>query len=241
MGQSQLTIVDALSEGADTLLSFPPETGADTGTVSRIRVEVGVSPLARAAVGVPAADGTTRKRVTGSYRRWARHGGRIPYVVFVLGVAVGAFARGTTRTPPERAVAPQVVAWPPTSLSGGDIQLVSADVRGTAGVEQSRAVDVNAAVSRSLRVRRESPRSRPASGVRPARHLGTLRVDSTPSGADVFLNGRLAGQTPLVVRAMPVGSRAVRVSREGYAVWSRGIRIVADQATAVSARLDRKQ
>jgi hypothetical protein len=77
--------------------------------------------------------------------------------------------------------------------------------------------------------------------VRPARHLGTLRVDSTPSGADVFLNGRLAGQTPLVVRAMPVGSRAVRVSREGYAVWSRGIRIVADQATAVSARLDRKQ
>jgi hypothetical protein len=77
--------------------------------------------------------------------------------------------------------------------------------------------------------------------VRPARHLGTLRVNSTPSGAEVRINGSLAGQTPLVLRALPVGSRAVRVSLDGYAVWSRGIRIVSDEATTVSARLDRKQ
>jgi hypothetical protein len=77
--------------------------------------------------------------------------------------------------------------------------------------------------------------------VRPAGHIGTLRVDSTPSGAEVFLNSRLAGQTPLVIRNLPVGSRAVRISLDGYTVWSRGVRIVADQATAISARLDPKQ
>jgi hypothetical protein len=242
MGQSQLTIVDALSDGVDPLLSFPPETGAETRTAPRIRqwsqprgfVEIQVPPLACQVIAV----GTTRERRTAFYQRWAPRVGRIPYIVFVLGVAVGAFARGTTRSHPDSAMpprTPQRVIALPASMSGSQLQPDSASPRGTAGSGPSIAVDTKAAVP-------ESARSLPAaSGGRPSRHLGTLRVDSTPRGAEVRINGNNAGRTPLVLRALPVGSRAVRVSLDGYAVWSRGIRIVAGEATTVSARLDRKQ
>jgi hypothetical protein len=227
MGQSQLTIADALSEGADPLLLFPPETG--------------LAP--RSSRSSPPRSSVERRI------------DRIPYSLFVLGFAVGAFAGGMTGRTPESAAVHEVAA-PTTSMSGRDVQLESASAIGTAGIEQPRAVDASSVVSESPRRRPESQRSRPesgrsrqestrvltaASGVRPARHLGTLRVDSTPSGAEVFLNSSLAGQTPLVIRNLPVGSRAVRISLDGYTVWSRGVRIVADQATAISARLDPKQ
>jgi hypothetical protein len=70
-------------------------------------------------------------------------------------------------------------------------------------------------------------------------HRGTLIVSSQPGGASVFVNGRLAGRTPLVMDALPVGSRAVRVSLDGYAPWSRGVSVVANRSTTVSANLDR--
>ena len=66
---------------------------------------------------------------------------------------------------------------------------------------------------------------------------GSLRVTSQPAGASVFINNAFAGRTPLVVRTMTVGSRAVRVSLDGYAPWSRGVRIVANESTTVAAEL----
>jgi hypothetical protein len=42
-----------------------------------------------------------------------------------------------------------------------------------------------------------------------------------------------------VLKALPVGSRAVRVTLNGYAPWSRGVTVVANRSTTVSAQLDR--
>jgi hypothetical protein len=69
-------------------------------------------------------------------------------------------------------------------------------------------------------------------------HRGTLVVTSQPGGARVFVNNRLAGQTPLVMNALPAGSRAVRLSLDGYAAWSRGVSVVANQSTTISATLE---
>ena len=70
---------------------------------------------------------------------------------------------------------------------------------------------------------------------------GTLVVTSNPRGANVFINNDFAGRTPLTLRSLPAGSRAVRVGLDGYAPWSRGIRVVANQSTTVAAVLTRSK
>jgi hypothetical protein len=66
---------------------------------------------------------------------------------------------------------------------------------------------------------------------------GSLVVNSRPPGARVFLNGRNVGQTPLVLRNQPAGSRAVRVALDGYEPWSSAVRVVADTETRLRAEL----
>jgi hypothetical protein len=68
-------------------------------------------------------------------------------------------------------------------------------------------------------------------------HVGTLTVQSLPPGASVYINNEYAGQTPLVLRSLPAGSRALQVRLDGYDAWSRGVRVVANQSTSVRAQL----
>lgn len=68
---------------------------------------------------------------------------------------------------------------------------------------------------------------------------GSMAVGSRPEGADVFLNGRRAGRTPLVLTDVPAGSTAVRVTMDGHQPWSRAIQVVAYQRTRVTATLER--
>jgi hypothetical protein len=62
-------------------------------------------------------------------------------------------------------------------------------------------------------------------------------LTSNPEGAQVVVNGKVVGQTPVVLNDLPVGSRAIVVRREGYASWSASVRIVANQRTNVRATL----
>jgi len=66
---------------------------------------------------------------------------------------------------------------------------------------------------------------------------GSLVVNSRPSGARVFLNGRSVGQTPLVLRNQAAGSRAVRVALDGYEPWSSAVQVIADTETHLRAEL----
>ncbi len=45
---------------------------------------------------------------------------------------------------------------------------------------------------------------------------GRLLVRSTPSGAEVFVNGERRGVSPLAIRDLPLGAYAVRVGRAGF-------------------------
>ena len=63
-------------------------------------------------------------------------------------------------------------------------------------------------------------RRRPAvSGYR-----GALVLNSNPEGAEVLLNGKVVGQTPVVLNDLPAGSRALLIRRDGY---TRGRRVFA--------------
>jgi hypothetical protein len=68
-------------------------------------------------------------------------------------------------------------------------------------------------------------------------YRGALALSSSPEGAQVVLNGKLVGKTPVVLNDLPVGSRAIVVRREGYSSWSASVRVVAGQRTNVRATL----
>jgi len=71
----------------------------------------------------------------------------------------------------------------------------------------------------------------------PPGYRGGLVLNSTPAGAEVVVNGKVVGQTPVVLSDLPVGSRALIVRRDGYSPWSTSVRIVANQRTTVQATL----
>jgi hypothetical protein len=66
---------------------------------------------------------------------------------------------------------------------------------------------------------------------------GTLLVDSKPSGAEVWVNGVSYGRTPLMVSALPAGSRVIRLDLPGYERWSWAINIAANKRTPLRVKL----
>ena len=71
------------------------------------------------------------------------------------------------------------------------------------------------------------------------RFVGALNVDSRPTGARVFLDGRLIGTTPLTMPTVGAGEHAIRIERDGYRRWSSSIRVVASENNRVTASLER--
>lgn len=66
---------------------------------------------------------------------------------------------------------------------------------------------------------------------------GALHVDSSPSGAAVFLNGTLIGFTPLSLNLTP-GTYELRVTKEGYGRYSKEVEIEAGKELKVSVTLE---
>jgi hypothetical protein len=79
--------------------------------------------------------------------------------------------------------------------------------------------------------------SRITTRTEPNGYRGALSLSSSPEGAQVVLNGKVVGKTPVVLNDLPVGSRAIIVRRDGYSSWSASVRVVAGQRTNVRATL----
>ena len=58
---------------------------------------------------------------------------------------------------------------------------------------------------------------------------GSLRVDYEPAGADVLLNGKKVGVTPLVLKELPVGDYQLEIWKEYYVKEFSNIKIREDQ------------
>jgi hypothetical protein len=70
-----------------------------------------------------------------------------------------------------------------------------------------------------------------------AEAIGSLLVESDPAGASVYVDGRLAGETPLTVPAVAAGVHRVRVVRLGYLENSRLVTVKSGARTTLRARL----
>jgi len=66
----------------------------------------------------------------------------------------------------------------------------------------------------------------------------TLAIDSDPRGADVYLDGRFQGTTPLRATSQP-GRRTVRIELDGYRVFETTLRLSPGESRRVSADLER--
>jgi hypothetical protein len=113
-------------------------------------------------------------------------------------------------------------------------------------VAEERRVAITASrPAQSLTFELERPRAaaersaaQPAPGTA-GRFTGTLTVDSRPSGASVFLDGRAVGTTPMSIATVDAGSHAVRIERDGYRRWTSAVRVVAGENNRVTASLER--
>ncbi|MCA9608130.1 MAG: serine/threonine protein kinase [Myxococcales bacterium] len=69
-------------------------------------------------------------------------------------------------------------------------------------------------------------------------HTGTLSIDSTPSGAQLFVDDAARGTTPTVVADLGTGSHRVRLVLEGYVEHTGQVEIRADQTLEVDQALE---
>lgn len=65
-----------------------------------------------------------------------------------------------------------------------------------------------------------------------------LRVESSPTGADVYLNGREIGETPTAIAGLEPGEYRLRITRTGYYDYTRWIEIEAQQTYILSVTLE---
>jgi len=113
------------------------------------------------------------------------------------------------------------------------------------GAEERRIVITPSRLAQSISVAltrargAATSRTAPTAGTSASRFAGALVVDSRPAGAQVFLDGKLAGTTPMTVPSVPAGSHAIRLDYAGYRRWSSSIRVVAGEQNRVTASLER--
>ena len=128
---------------------------------------------------------------------------------------------------PSQAAVPQPAASQPTATQGTQPPAAQS----TAATESRPPAEPPATAPA---VPRESPRpSAPTSG--------RLVVRSTPSGANVSINGKWRGRTPLTIADAPFGEYSLRVVLRGYEVEQEQFRLSAGDASRTFAfRLDRQ-
>jgi hypothetical protein len=98
-----------------------------------------------------------------------------------------------------------------------------------------------ATAAMSFSLRPTPPRSATASsGPAVANGVGSISVQSRPSGARVLVNNRLAGSTPLTIPDIPAGPATVRIEMDGYQTWATTIHVNAGEPVRVNASLDRR-
>ena len=122
--------------------------------------------------------------------------------------------------------------------------------RGTHSVRVSR--DGYTTIERRVSITTTQPTStlslnltRAATPPRPAQTTATtprettsLFVESRPTGATVFIDGKRVGTTPMSLSSVTVGAHAIRLELAGFRPWTSSVRVVAGEKNRVAASLE---
>jgi hypothetical protein len=66
---------------------------------------------------------------------------------------------------------------------------------------------------------------------------GTVKINSSPPGADVYLDKEYHGTTPGTISAVPTGNHSVEIRESGYYAWSQNITVMSGNTTSISITL----
>jgi hypothetical protein len=80
--------------------------------------------------------------------------------------------------------------------------------------------------------------SPPASSATSGRLAGALFVESRPTGAAVYVDGKMSGTTPMLLDGVDAGEHVVRIEAEGYRGWSSNVRVASGERNRVAASLE---
>lgn len=72
--------------------------------------------------------------------------------------------------------------------------------------------------------------------VRP-QETGSVRILSSPSGAEIYLDDEYRGTTPATVTAVPAGNHTLEIRESGYDRWSAPVTVKAGSMVNISATL----
>lgn len=72
----------------------------------------------------------------------------------------------------------------------------------------------------------------------PAVETGTIFVNSTPAGADVYADGNFVGNAPATLKLVS-GKHSIRVSMSGYKDWSREMTVMSGSSVNLAAGLEK--
>jgi len=86
-----------------------------------------------------------------------------------------------------------------------------------------------------------SPATSPSVAAARGSGSGSLAVATEPAGATVFIDGSVAGQTPLQVAAVESGDHRVRVVKDGYLENARVVTVAVSQTKNVYVKLTPKK
>lgn len=67
--------------------------------------------------------------------------------------------------------------------------------------------------------------------------LGTISIQSFPTGASILIDGEYVGTTPRFVRDIPVGMRKISLEKEGYASDTKFVEVIYDKTAEYSFEL----
>jgi serine/threonine protein kinase len=70
-------------------------------------------------------------------------------------------------------------------------------------------------------------------------YTGALFVESRPTAANVTVDGRVVGKTPLSLESFGAGEHAIQIELDGYRRWSGTVRVTAGERKKVAASLER--
>lgn len=73
----------------------------------------------------------------------------------------------------------------------------------------------------------------------PATQPGTVKVQSTPPGADVAVDGAFVGNAPAALK-LPPGKHSVTLTSAGFKAWSRDLTVLAGSETSLVATLEKQ-
>jgi hypothetical protein len=83
------------------------------------------------------------------------------------------------------------------------------------------------------------PEASPAAALPPApAPPASLQVESRPTGAQVWIDGRLVGTTPLQLSSVETGSHALRLELPGYRPWTTSVSVSRGERARVAASLE---